>query len=186
MRMFKAQHAIITPVVGYNFKTALTVHNFHSQGSIPCRAARVYSGLVFNGLITFPLVHESQTYLFVSIKWESLMYNLVNLPQFQYIIHDRIWYGRCFHSGWTLMTSPSVLPTSSPWRCSTTTEPSHVTVTSRAAWDCHASPTGASAPAKGASVAANVTPVCQSISPSGVQDVLVSIHLFILFKCYVV
>ena len=27
------------PVVGYNFKTALTVHNFHSQGSIACRAA---------------------------------------------------------------------------------------------------------------------------------------------------
>ena len=33
----------ITPVVGYNFKTALTVHNFHSQGSIPCRAA--YHGI---------------------------------------------------------------------------------------------------------------------------------------------
>ena len=39
MRMFMAQHTIITPVVGYNFKTALTLHNFHSQGSIPCRAA---------------------------------------------------------------------------------------------------------------------------------------------------
>ena len=37
--MFKAQHTIITLVVGDNFKTALTVHNFHSLGSIPCRAA---------------------------------------------------------------------------------------------------------------------------------------------------
>ena len=38
-RMFKVQHSIIKLVVGYNFKTALTVHNFHSQGSIPCQAA---------------------------------------------------------------------------------------------------------------------------------------------------
>ena len=30
---------LLPSVVGYNFKTALTVHNFHSQGSIPCRAA---------------------------------------------------------------------------------------------------------------------------------------------------
>ena len=37
--MFKAQPTVITPVVGYNFKTTLTVHNFHSQGSIPRRAA---------------------------------------------------------------------------------------------------------------------------------------------------
>ena len=37
--MFKALHSIIILVVGYNFKTALTVHNFHSQGSIPFRAA---------------------------------------------------------------------------------------------------------------------------------------------------
>ena len=29
----------LTPVAGYNFKNALIVHNFHSQGSIPCRAA---------------------------------------------------------------------------------------------------------------------------------------------------
>ena len=34
--MFKAQHTIITPDVWYNFKTALTVHNFHSLGRIPC------------------------------------------------------------------------------------------------------------------------------------------------------
>ena len=32
-------YTIFTLVVRYNFKTALTVHNFHSQGSIPCRAA---------------------------------------------------------------------------------------------------------------------------------------------------
>ena len=29
--MFKAQHTIITPVVGYNFKTALTVHNIFTH-----------------------------------------------------------------------------------------------------------------------------------------------------------
>ena len=38
-RMFKALHMITNPVVGYNFETALTVHNFHSPGSIPCQAA---------------------------------------------------------------------------------------------------------------------------------------------------
>ena len=32
-RMFKSQTTIITPFVGYNFKTALTVHNFHSKGA---------------------------------------------------------------------------------------------------------------------------------------------------------
>ena len=37
--MFKAQHTIITLVTEYNFKTARTVHNFHSQGSILCRAS---------------------------------------------------------------------------------------------------------------------------------------------------
>ena len=37
--MFKALHTIIMPVVGYNFKTAFTVHNFHFKGSIPRRAA---------------------------------------------------------------------------------------------------------------------------------------------------
>ena len=50
--MFKAQHTIITPVVGYNFKTALTVHNFHSQGSIPCRTA--YRGVLANTYTTYP------------------------------------------------------------------------------------------------------------------------------------
>ena len=46
--MFKAQHTIITPVVGYNFKTELTVHNFNfqSQGSPPCWAA--YCGVQAN------------------------------------------------------------------------------------------------------------------------------------------
>ena len=37
---------------GYNFKTALTVHNFHSQGSIPCRAA--YRGIQANTYTTYP------------------------------------------------------------------------------------------------------------------------------------
>ena len=41
--MFKALHTIITLVIGYNFKTTLTVHNFHSQRSIPCRDA--YHGI---------------------------------------------------------------------------------------------------------------------------------------------
>ena len=47
-----ATYTIITPVVGYNFKTALTVHNFHSQGSIPCRAA--YRGVQANTYTTYP------------------------------------------------------------------------------------------------------------------------------------
>ena len=35
-----------------DFKTALTVHNFHSQGSIPCRAA--YWGVQANAYTTYP------------------------------------------------------------------------------------------------------------------------------------
>ena len=50
--MFKALHTIITPVVWYNFKTAFTVHNFHSQGSIPCRPA--YRGAQANTYTTYP------------------------------------------------------------------------------------------------------------------------------------
>ena len=52
--MFKAQHTIITPVIGYNFKTALTVHSFHSQGSIPCRAA--YRGIQANTYTTLSFI----------------------------------------------------------------------------------------------------------------------------------
>ena len=36
--MFNVLQTSITPVIGYNFKTVLTVHNFNSLGSIPCQA----------------------------------------------------------------------------------------------------------------------------------------------------
>ena len=64
--MFKAQHTIITPVVGYNFKTALTVHNFHSQGSIPCRAA--YCGVQANTYTTYPSHPTGYPFIHLWIK----------------------------------------------------------------------------------------------------------------------
>ena len=63
--MFKAQHTVITLVIGYNSKTALTVHNFHSPRSIPCRAA--YHGatdihVLLNTYLShptgFPFIHR--------------------------------------------------------------------------------------------------------------------------------
>ena len=39
--MFKALYTVITLFVGYNFKTALRVHKFHSPGSVPLLKLRI-------------------------------------------------------------------------------------------------------------------------------------------------
>ena len=57
---------LLPPVVGYNFKTALIVHNFHSQGSIPCRAAyRGVTGKYILHNIILHILHGTHLYTWV-------------------------------------------------------------------------------------------------------------------------
>ena len=64
--MFKAQHTIITPVVGYNFKAAHTVHNFHSQGSTPCQAA--YRGVTGKYIHNISFTYLTGTHLYTWVE----------------------------------------------------------------------------------------------------------------------
>ena len=61
-----ATYTIITPIVGYSFKTALTVHNFHYQGRIPCRAAIV--ALQANTYTTYPSHPIPDTHLYTWVE----------------------------------------------------------------------------------------------------------------------
>ena len=93
------------------FQAALTVHNFHSQGSIPCRS--VYYGVKANTYSTY-LLHPTRS-PFIHLNAHIFIHrgcsrrNILLLPQSLDKFQDHTYRGTISHSQGAFLTKLSIM-----------------------------------------------------------------------------